>query len=119
MMRNRFVRVGLFATVLIILTSLLAAVRTFAVAADGLERVSQEIRNRAQQGPVRVLVELILPGGRHATEGDLPSPALAAQRADIAAVQQRILSRLRGRSHRVLHDYRTVPYLALEVGADA
>ncbi len=119
MMRSRFALFGLFGTALVILATLLVAVPAAANAADGPERIPQQIRDRANQGPVRVLVELSLPGGSHTPEGHLPSPAVAAQRSDIAAVQQRILSRLRGRSHRVLHTYRTVPYLALEVGADA
>ncbi len=119
MMRGRFARFGPFGTALVMLASLLVAILAPASAADGPERIPQQIRDRAKQGTVRVIVELSLPGGTHTPEGDLPSPAIAAQRNDIAAVQHRILSRLRGLSHRVLHTYRTVPHLAMEIGADA
>jgi hypothetical protein len=64
---------------------------------------------------VRVLVEVALPS-RHVAEGDLRSAAAVAlqrRRADDRRTQ--VLAGLPPASHRVLHRYRTVPYLALEV----
>ena len=79
-------------------------------------QVSQELFNR---GGGRVLVRLRLPVGRHIPEGKLQGhSAVARQRADIAAVQSQVAGRLRGKAHRVLRRFQTVPLLAVEVGPD-
>ena len=83
------------------------------------ERVPPALRNRALQGPIRVIVELDQSGAPQGPEGAMASSAIAARRARIAAAQGQVLGRLRGLSHRVLHQYRTVPYLALEVDSQA
>ena len=85
------------------------------------ERLPAKIRDRALQGRVRVIVELDLPAGSpNVPEGKMAGPsAVAARRAGIAAAQGNALGRLSGLSHRVLHRYRTVPYLALEVDSRA
>jgi subtilisin family serine protease len=82
--------------------------------------IPPEIRDRAlREGRVRVLLELRLSGGRHVPEGELAPAAVAAQRNDIVAARRQVLARLAGRTHRVLHQYDSVPLVALEVGADA
>ncbi|HYT94788.1 MAG TPA: S8 family serine peptidase, partial [Gemmataceae bacterium] len=82
--------------------------------------VLPEVRERVlREGRVRVIAEMRLPGGPHVPEGQLAGPALSAQRSDIAGAQRQILARLAGRSHRVLHQFSTVPLVALDVGPDA
>jgi hypothetical protein len=78
--------------------------------------VSQQVRDQLQRnGKTRVLVELHLPAGAHVPEGDLSRAGVTLQRQDIASAHSQILSRLRSGTHRVLHRYRTVPFIALEV----
>ena len=72
----------------------------------------------ARDGRVRVLVQLNVPGG-HQAEGRVPGAAAVAQRQRISALQARILSRFAPADHQVIHRYRTVPYIALEVNAAA
>ena len=82
--------------------------------------VGQLIRDRVQQeGQARVIVELALPSGAAAPEGDLDDATAGAQRLDIASVRAQLLARLAGSAHRVLHQYETVPLVALEIGPDA
>jgi subtilisin len=72
----------------------------------------------AQDGRVRVIVELRLPAGAHVPEGRAASPAaIGAQRRAIAEAGARVLARLQGGGPRLLHRYQTVPFLALEVSA--
>ena len=81
--------------------------------------VPDEIRDRAfREGVAHVIVELRLPGA-HVPEGHLGRLAADRQRADIQAARTGILNRLKGRSHRVRHQYATVPMVALEIGPDA
>ncbi|MGH7339142.1 MAG: S8 family serine peptidase, partial [Candidatus Rokuibacteriota bacterium] len=82
--------------------------------------VSTEVRNRiANDGRARVIVELRMPG-TFVPEGELPTPVhVALQRANLTSAQQQVLSRLTGRGHRVVHQFQTAPFLALEVEADA
>jgi hypothetical protein len=69
---------------------------------------------------VRVIVELKLSNGRHVPEGQLRSPvAIDAQRRDIAAALTRLSARLGSTDRRVIHAFRTVPYVALEVSPAA
>ncbi len=86
-------------------------------AAPPADPVHERVRDRVQrEGRARVIVTFKLPtGGRHVPEARLTTAARAAQRADIADGQTRILSRLRGVSHRILRRYATVPMVSLEV----
>ena len=83
--------------------------------------VPQELTNQVwARGSGRVIVELRLPSGLFVPEGKFPTPAaLNAQRADIASTGSRVLSKLQGRQHAVVHRFERVPYVALEVGPDA
>ncbi len=83
--------------------------------------VSQNVKDQvARGGRARVIVELRLPMGAHVPEGQLPTfAAVAAQRSDIASAQAQVLSRLQSRGHAVVHQFKTVPYLALDVESDA
>ena len=82
--------------------------------------VMPDVRDRVlREGRVRVIAELRLPAGSHVPEGLLTAAAQTVQRRDIAGVRLQILSRLAGRGHRVLHQYSTVPLVALDVGPDA
>jgi len=77
----------------------------------------QRIRAAAQaQGRARVIVELRLPAALHVPEGFLGSPAaVTTQRRDIANVAARVLARLQAGGIRILHQYASLPFLALEV----
>ena len=82
--------------------------------------VLPEVRERVlREGRARVIAEMRLPGGTHIPEGLLAGGALTVQRRDMAAARAHILSRLAGRSHRMLQQYSSVPLVALEVGPDA
>ena len=83
--------------------------------------VEQRVRDRAGRGDrVRVIVELNLRSGRHVAEGQLlGGSAVAAQRQAISDSRGRVLSRLARLQHRVLHNYQSLPYVAMEVDADA
>ncbi len=77
----------------------------------------QRIRAAAQaQGRARVIVELRLPAGLHVPEGLLSSSAaVTTQRRDIANVAAQVLARLQAGGIRILHQYASLPFLALEV----
>lgn len=81
--------------------------------------IDQEVRSAIASGSARVIVELrITPGFR--PEGELSdASAAAAQRNAIATAQAQILSRLRGSHFRLIHQYDSLPLLALEIGPDA
>jgi hypothetical protein len=73
-----------------------------------------------RDGLARVIVELRLPTGRHVPEGRLANlAARAAQRRDIATARGQLLARLRATSHRVKHQYTSVPLVALEIGPNS
>ena len=82
--------------------------------------VPQEVtRQLALTGRARVLVEVRLPDA-FVPEGQLPTSwHVTVQRANLASAQSRVLGRLQGRSHTVLRQFQTVPYLALEIAPDA
>ena len=81
--------------------------------------VPAAVRDRiSRQGHARVIVELRLSGG-HVPEGQLSDAATVTQRHELAGVQRQLLSRLIGRAHRVVHQYESVPLIALEIGPDA
>jgi subtilisin len=99
---------------------LLADVRGSVPGADSAGvTIPPQIRDRAfRQGRVRLLLEVRLPGGRHVPESELSPPGIVAQRNDIASARRQLLARVARRSHRVLHEYTTVPLVALEVDAN-
>ncbi len=88
-------------------------------AAPAAATVSPELFQKAwSRGTVRVIVELGGAGAR--PEGSLPDrAAVTAQRSRIAADQAALRRALRGLRHRVLREFRTVPYVGLEVDPDA
>lgn len=63
-------------------------------------------------GALRVLVRLRV---ELRPEGELTAAEMAAQRARLQAVQQRVLDRLAGTAHTVLRRYTLLPMLALRV----
>src|SRR5256712_4945348 len=84
--------------------------------------VAHDLREQIhREGWGRVLVHLRTPAApAHVPEGALKSlAAVSMQRADIATAQGDVLTRLGGTDHRIAHRYKSVPYLALEVGPDA
>jgi len=81
--------------------------------------VDAGIRVAVRQGSARVIVELRIPGGVK-PEGELTSPAaVAAQRRAISDAQASVVARLAGTRFSLLRQYRSAPFLALEVGPDA
>jgi subtilisin family serine protease len=83
--------------------------------------VPQRVKDGVQRdGLARVIVELRLPSGPHVPEGRLVTlAARAAQRQNIATAGTQLFARLQGTSHRVLHQYKSIPLVALEIGPDA
>jgi hypothetical protein len=77
------------------------------------------VRAAVGQGSARVIVELRVPGGVK-PEGDLAGPAaVAIQRRAISDAQASVIARLAGTRFSLARQYRSVPFLALEVGPDA
>jgi hypothetical protein len=72
--------------------------------------VDPEVRRAADQGSTRVLVELRMP--------PLPDTVSSVSSA-IALAQREMLSRLPASHFSVLRQFETVPFLALEIDADA
>jgi subtilisin len=69
------------------------------------------------EGRVRVIVHLAVP---MTPEGLLTdSAAVQGQRQGIANAQNAVLGALAGTSHRMIHRYETLPFMALEVGSGA
>jgi len=76
--------------------------------------VAPEVRARMlSEGRARVIVQLRLPGGPHVPEGRLSSASLSVQRSDVAGIRAQILARLAKRNYRLLHQYSSVPFVAL------
>jgi subtilisin family serine protease len=92
-------------------------------ASQGAVRVDvpAEVRARAtRDGHTRVIVELRVGDGRHVAEPHLAgAAAVAAQRRAIAAARARVSLTLGAASHRVVRNYETVPYVALDVSPAA
>jgi subtilisin family serine protease len=82
--------------------------------------IAQAARQRVRRaGHARVLVELKLPTP-HVPEGTLGSAAaVQGQRQRIEAQRLRLLSQLPGVAYRLIHQYQTLPYVALDVDASA
>ena len=86
--------------------------------ADASPLIAPGVREGADRGPVRVLVELRLePAWR--PEGELDAGAAAAQRRVIDAAQTTVIARLEGTGALVVRRYPTAPWLALRIGAEA
>lgn len=96
--------------------AVLAFIAATRVAADVV--VDPAIIEAVGSGRARVLIELRLPT-RFVPEGELAEAAVQAQREAIAAVQRAIVLGLADHDARVARQYETVPFLALEIGADA
>ena len=81
--------------------------------------IDPEVRRAIVSGSARVIVELrIAPAFR--PEGELPDAhAIAGQRHAIATAQAQVLSRLSGSHFRLIHQYDSLPLLALEIRPDA
>jgi subtilisin len=77
---------------------------------------SQLLQQAEQEGSVRVL-------GRLSTgfvpEGRLSRPEVANQRAQIASAQAGLQRDLQGTGYQTLHEYDTVPYIALDLSPQA
>jgi len=111
----RFTIASLAAAVVVLLSNQTLIPQTIGDAS----KISSRVRDRAAGGDrVRVLVQLNLPG--HVPEGRLrTSGERLNQRERVSALQARVLSRLDSARVRVLHRYTTLPFVALEVDADA
>jgi len=99
-------------------TALVLLITSGAPAQESHRPVPADLLQKAwSQGTVRVIVELGNVGA--VPEGTLPGPAaVAAQRARIAADRAVLRSTLQGLRHRVLREFRTLPYVGLEVDYD-
>lgn len=79
--------------------------------------VSALIAQAQARGRLRVIVGVRVP--TYKPEGKLDARAAQAQRASIVQAQSALLSQLAIYNVRVTHRFTTIPYLALEVNADA
>ena len=80
--------------------------------------VDPEVLEAIGQGRARVIVELHLDDD-FKPEGELTEPCVRAQRAAIAAAQESLLSELADRGAQLTRRPKTIPFLALEIGAPA
>ncbi|HET9212801.1 MAG TPA: S8 family serine peptidase [Thermoanaerobaculia bacterium] len=78
--------------------------------------VATALREKARRDKVRVIVELTTPFG---PEGALTAAQATAQRQGISGLQDTVLRKLAGQKVAMLGRYRHIPFLALEVDADA
>ena len=80
-------------------------------------KVSQAVRDRlADAGRTRVIVQLDMADESQPARSSLPE-RLQARRAEIAAQRQLLRASLRGREHRVIHEFVNAPYVALDIDA--
>ena len=71
----------------------------------------------ARKGSVRVIVQL---GAKAIPEGQLKSAeAVASQRRAIAVRRSRLMAELAISRHRIIREFETIPFVALEVWTDA
>ena len=110
--------------------ALLGAIAAFVVIGSGIAPAPKAAGGSPQGAPgsrdaapdqsaQRVIVELKL-SSPHVAEGALRNAAaILGQRQRIAAGRTRLLSRLPAGAHRVVHEFQTAPYLALDVSAAA
>jgi subtilisin len=69
-----------------------------------------------REGRARVIVRLDVPAQ---PEGGLPPGLAQVQRQTIGTTQQQVMQRLAGTGARLVRQFETIPYMALEVGPDA
>src|SRR5437870_6937514 len=98
----------------LLLTALVTLKFTASGGSADLPLIPETLAQKAwTQGKVRVIVRL---GVNAIAEGLLPTDAeVTVQRGDIASAQSVVRSGLRGVGHRVLHQYASIPFMALEV----
>ena len=77
---------------------------------------SQLLEQAEQEGSVRVIAHL---STDFAPEGRLSRPEVADQRAEIASAQAGLQSDLQGTGYQTLRQYDTIPFIALDVSAQA
>jgi len=112
--RIRRARLCLPGPMLIVAT--VALVATSAAARPGAVPAALEAA-AAARGNARVIVELAV---TFEPEGELRTPAdVAAQRGRIRSAQSRIAATLARTSHRVVRNFETIPFAALEVSSAA
>jgi len=85
----------------------------------GVAAVDDLLSTAYAQGSVRVIVKMRAPGMLPEAALRDDRAAIAAQRRDIRDLQNAVLSALAGTSHRLLWQYTTSPFAALEVTPDA
>src|SRR5438132_8845347 len=107
-------RGGAPAVVLVLIVGPLAARGAYAAAGAVPAHV---LWNAQSNGTARVLVRLAVPAGPEAALATVES--VDRQRQDIAAAQSAVRADLAGTSHRVLHQYATIPFVAIEASEDA
>jgi len=79
---------------------------------------SQETIEKIQtEGRARVIVKLRL-SSTYNSESEMSRRAMRRQRTEIAAVQQRVRDYLQGTSHTVRREFKTLPFLALQIDAE-
>ena len=81
--------------------------------------VDPEIRRATDRGPARVLVELRVPPLPLSERTPSSSDTASSLRSAIDAAQRDVLSRLPPYHFSVVRQFETVPFLALEIDADA
>lgn len=79
--------------------------------------ISPEVREAVTRGRARVIVEL-QPSGGFKPEGELSQALVEQQRGAIADAQDAVLAALATSNARLLRKPETLPFLALEIGAD-
>jgi subtilisin family serine protease len=82
-------------------------------------KASQAVTDRvADEGRTRVIVQLDLASGSQGT-GRPSAERLSARRNEIAAQHGRLRALLRGKGHRVIHEFKHIPYAALDIDASS
>ena len=112
-------KVRSFVTTALVLGTLLLTTGTEVGFAQQSSKVSQVVRDRvAAEGRARVIVQLAAPDRRAAT-GRRSAAQIRGQRNDIARERGRLRASLRGRGHRVMHEFADAPFMALDIDAAA
>ena len=113
--RSLAVPVGMFVAALSAFVVLLSTDAP-SMAGRTATQISNAIQSQSRpDGWMRVLVELKLPS-RAVPEASLRNlTAVLAQRQIIAARRARLLAKLRPGTYRVLREYLTIPYVAIDV----
>jgi len=112
-------RPGTSGFIRILILAMLVLLADFAMAQRNGDAapVSRAVREKLlETGTARVIVKLRMPTA-HRAEGRLDRAKKRTQRRNIADRQERLINRLSGKGMRVVHRFRTVPFVALEVDA--